>query len=463
MRVSRSLGFEGQGMSRKATRREQGRQHRRNWVSRAAVLLVGLLPLSCAHVMESTVGELTLSDPSLFPWPLCRSSLGAYFLPTSFVRVEVSEYKQGDTTFNVLEKVEAIVRPDSRRVFCLDHLASVVTSDQVLVTKTSDKIGDKVDGRGSQLLATVASNSIDQSAIIIRRAIRTAFTAMSGFRSFRGFRSNAAPDKTDTLANFEFDPFNQLRSAYINDRLRKTGFCLVLESYTYGGPLHAANAYCSDPLGYIERFKPPFAQLYAEYDTAPVAPRLPGIVYRPRVEFQLHIFMKDDPRGPERWLLRKSMPVMLENISPVLSLAVDRAVFTRKQIAFVFDKGSLQKMCLFKGSEALAAVQIPLEVVKSIARLPTEIFQIQYDEVTQSQKLVKAQTDLLLAQDKYLALLNSTEATTTPASGTIAQPDKEFAVKIDNSDKKNYTLGEFHELATFAGCEPKDVRQAPKK
>lgn len=180
-------------------------------------------------------------------------------------------------------------------------------------------------------------------------------------------------------------------------------------------------------------------------------PRMPGIVYRPRVEFQLHIFMKDDPDGSDRWLLRKSMPLPFENISPVLSLAVDRAAFTRKQMAFVFGKGSLERMCLFKGSEMLAAVQIPLEVVKSIVRLPTEVFQLQYDEVTQSSQLAKAQNDLLLAQQKYLALLNSPASTTDPANGSVSavQP---FEIKVtDEADLQK--LGDIKGLTEFAKCE----------
>ena len=378
---------------------------------------------------------------------------GRLFLPKSFVYVEVNEYKQDNKVFNVLEEVRPIVRPDSRRVFCLDHLTSAVTSDQVIIKKTSDTISatDGGNNPGSQLLSVVASNSIDQSAIIIRRAIRTAFTAMSAFRSFR-----AAGDivKTDSLASFEFDPFDQLKSARVNDRLRTTGFCLVLESYTYSGPLRDANAYCRDPLAYIGRRKAPFAEFYAEYDTAPVTPRLAGVVYRPRVAFQLHIFMKDDPKGADQWVLRRSMPVLLENVSPVLSLAVDRALFTRKQIALVFDKGSLQRMCLLKGSEALAAVEIPLEVVKSIVRLPTEVFQLQYDEVNQSKALVKAQTDLLRAQDQYLTLLNSTSSTTAPASGSVSVPDPNFKLTPDRTDLTGSTLGALDELASFSACNP---------
>lgn len=416
--------------------------------SGATALAIGLLPLACTQVMETTIGDLTVTEPQINPSPLCHSSLGAYFLPKSSVRVAVGQYTQGagSKPFNVLENIEAVVRPDSRRVFCLDHLASIAAADQIIIKKTVST------AEGSQLLATVASNSIDQTSIIIRRAIRTAFTAMSGFRSFR---VAGDPVRVDTLANFEFDPFDQPRSAEINANLKAAGFCLVLEAYTYSGSLRDADAYCRDPIGFIRGRKAPFVEAYADYDAAPIAPRFQGIVYRPRTAFQMHIFMKDDPKGPGQWLLRKSVPIMLENISPVLSLAVDRAAFTQKKIAFVFDKGSLQKVCIFKASEVLAAVQIPLEVVKSIARLPTQVFQIQYDEITQSKALVQAQTNLLLAQDKYMKLLNSAASTTDPVSGTIQEPRKDFAISPDPGDIDTmHTLGSLAELNTFAACEP---------
>jgi hypothetical protein len=422
------------------------------FIARVAVLVIALLPLACTQVMVSTIGDFEVTEPQIVPSPLCHSSLGAYFLPKSFVRVAVGKYTQGQgggKPFNVLENVEAVVRPDSRRVFCLDHLASIATSDQIIITKTSST------AEGSQLLSTVASNSIDQTSIIIRRAIRAAFTAMSGFRSFR---AAGDPVRVDTLANFEFDPFDQPRSAEINDNLKAAGFCLVLEDYTYGGPLRNADAYCRDPMAFVRNRKVPFVQAYAEYDAAPIIPRFPGIIYRPRTAFQLHVFMKDDPDGTGRWLLRKSIPILLENISPVLSLAVDRAVFTQKKIAFTFDRGSLLRVCIFKASEVLAAVQIPLEVVKSIARLPTQVFQLQYDEITQSKQLVQAQTNLLAAQQKYMKLLNNAESSTDSASGNIQSPRTDFQIAANPDDLDDvHTLGSLADLSTFATCDPANV------
>ena len=63
-----------------------------------------------------------------------------------------------------------------------------------------------------------------------------------------------------------------------------------------------------DPIGFMRNRRVPFVQAYADFDAAPIAPRFPGIVYRPRTAFQLHVFMKDDPKGAGRWLLRKSIP-----------------------------------------------------------------------------------------------------------------------------------------------------------
>ena len=123
-------------------------KRRRRWLARAAALGAGLLPLSCAHVMDTTVGDIAaVTGPyaAYAPSTVCHSSLGAYFLPKSTIKVMVAEYKLNDQVFNVLEDVAPVVKADSRRVFCLDHLTSVLTSDQIIIKKT----GDTKDG-GSQ-------------------------------------------------------------------------------------------------------------------------------------------------------------------------------------------------------------------------------------------------------------------------------------------------------------------------
>lgn len=400
-----------------------------------AASAVAALALAACSVMESTLTEYIPDAPAGVP-ANCHSSLGAYFLPKSFVKVEVRQYFQRSDRkllHNSLTNLETVVRADTRRMFCLDYLASLLSSDQIQVKKTSfAQKSSTAPGTGSQLLETVASSAVDQSAVILRRLIRTAFIAIGGFRDV-GFDSNDAII-FETVADFEYDPFDQHQSAYINDRLREFGFCLVLERYTFGQPGTSAPHYCGNPLGFMQR-ETAFGRTYAEFDVAAIAPRSPGILYRPRATFQLHVYVKNDPKGTDPWLLRKTMPVALENVSPVLSIGVDRAAFTKKQIALKFDRGVLTSVCIVKGSEVSEALNIPLEIVTNIAKLPTEMIQIQYDEITKSSALARAEQQLIMSQKSLIEVLNNTQ--NSPAQSVTGAapkgPDKFEIAAVDDS------------------------------
>jgi hypothetical protein len=115
------------------------------------------------------------------------------------------------------------------------------------------------------------------------------------------------------------------------------------------------------------------------------------------------------------------MAMQFENASPVLSIGVDRTLFTLKQIALIFDKGSLQNVCIFKKSEAVEAIKIPLQVVQAIAALPTDILQIQYDNISKSSALTKAEYDLINSQKKVIAAQNAAP------NGTVAAPTNQLS------------------------------------
>jgi hypothetical protein len=63
-----------------------------------------------------------------------------------------------------------------------------------------------------------------------------------------------------------------------------------------------------------------------------LAPRgVRGIYYRPRAAYSMSIYVKDDPGGGQKWRLGKVQPMRMENISPVIALGVDRALFAARQ------------------------------------------------------------------------------------------------------------------------------------
>jgi hypothetical protein len=413
---------------------------------RISVMLVTIALLaSCAPVMESArLGLIGEFDPA--PRVTCNSQLGSYALPKNFMRVQVHRVTTNSVTEFVLSSLDTLSRGDSRHTFCLDYLASAFAQDRVIVKKSG--------GSGTQLLQVVASKTVDQSAVIIRRFIQTAFVAIGNF----GFRKLGTSEEkqAEPVADLEFDPFDQVQSAYANDTLRKYGFCLVLEEYTFGrdpmkldsrgGP--PAHTYCRDPLA-VAVHPTPFAAIYADLDKTEVPPVESGIVYRPRSSYQLHIYGKDDPKGPEYWKLRVSQPVFLVNLSPVLAIRVDRNIFATKRIALKLEDGVLRNVCIFKTSELLEAIEIPLEVVKAVVRLPTQVIQVQYNQIKNETTLLTAETALINEQKKYIALLQGVEeaATATTPPSALGEPDKTKNVvviappKTDTVDLNTYATG----------------------
>src|SRR5215467_7088623 len=132
-------------------------------------------------------------------------------------------------------------------MFCLDYLASAFADDQISVQRTSatparaatpatttTPATAATSAYGSQLLRTIASNSVDQTSMIIRTLIKATFVSLSGFRSNSVTAPAGGTPQIEPLSDFEYDPFDQIQSTIVNDELRKYGICLVLESYTFG-------------------------------------------------------------------------------------------------------------------------------------------------------------------------------------------------------------------------------------
>lgn len=400
-------------------------RHRR--AGYALIIAAAALTAACTQILESTLYEYR-TDAAMDQPRNCHSTLGAYYLPRTYVHIKVSQvFVGGKLSENRIDLIDTITRPDTKRMFCLDYLASSLAHDHVKVRKTSSTATS-----GSQLLSTVASSSVDQTSLVVRTLIRAVFVGISGFRVAQ--KSEGTNQVIEPLGEFEFDPFDQVQSAIINDRLRQHGFCLVLETYTFGQPTTMADRYCRNPQKFMQT-ETAFGRSYVEFNSSLVAPVTPGILYRPRASYQLNVYAKDDPKSSDPWLLRRTMTIQAENISPVLSIGVDRAMFTLKQIALIFDKGALHNVCIVKKSEAVEAIKIPLEIVKGIAALPTEMLKIDYDNITKSHALAKAEYDLIAAQRQLIAIQKDANQKTAsaPTAATIAAPSA-FAIPAGYTD-----------------------------
>jgi hypothetical protein len=374
-------------------------------ISAGTIMVAGFMS-GCA-VTESNLVDISNASA-------CSSALGSYTLPRTYLRAVVERVKDENGTNIVMAPLAQIRRPDNDRFYCLDHLASAFAKDDVRITKaTLDVAVTKQDGtpgtasRPTQYLGIISSAAVDQTAIIIRkliRAIAIGITKNAGF--LRSKTETAAPPERTTLLTVEFDPFDAVGTAKANADLRKFGFCVALETFSFNTHRYGVPAYCNNPVR-VASDATEFSVRY-QADLRGEAKPLPakGIYYRPRANYRAMIFTNAEPDLPGRWKLSVMQDVTLENISPVIAVRIDRSVFAQRRMALVFDQGALLNVCLYKGSEVLGFIDIPLEIVRSIVALPVATLQVRYQELVTSTELYNAERQLIELQRKQIDYIN---------------------------------------------------------
>jgi len=396
--------------------------------------LAGAVLLAACSIVESERISLDVLDGSQG----CSSSLGWYALPKSYVRVRVAKIQDAPLRYDLLVEspasnnanadVDVVSHPDPALTFCLDYLQSITSGDTISVRKWpfgKDLTKNEVDANTTTYLGALLVNATDQTVQLAKYMSRIAFILSSGNPSFPG-RSTEAKGRT-ALLDLEFDPFDDRETARINATLSGYGFCLLFEDYTVALPEgadrgRAIDRYCNAPAA-AALASTPVAARYREIVSTPVDPKVRGIYYRPRADYRLSVYRKPDPRGAGSWTLRSTQTVSMENLSPVLALAVHRAAFAGKRINIIFDRGMPLTACIAKSSEIAEAVNIPLEVARGIVDLPGQILSIRINRDENQRKLLAAQTLLAnVLHNKELIKKNNGVAPTTGLNGATGSP-----------------------------------------
>lgn len=369
--------------------------------SLAAAALVSVAVAGCV-VIDSQEVVLPVRDA-------CNSSLGSYALPKTLIRIVIKGDSANPRVANTaLTDIQEISAHD--RVHCLDYLASSFAHDKVKVWRGDSATaidGLRTTTSSTQLLSFVSSSTIDYTSVIVRNIIRAIFIVLSRRPDFEPVQLRALKnaDNLTTLGDYTFDPFDLEALLRVNADLRPLGYCVILETSAADETARRGPAFCGDP-EYFRRERAPIFKAYVRYVEAEDAPaRIPGILYRPRLPYRLYVYAIDRPSTKKQWRLLRTVQVKLENISPVISIGVSRAVFANRRTALLFDRGALVSFCVSKGSEVEGAVEIPLEVVRSIVALPTQIVMVRIDEATKGAELLRAERDLINVQQQYIDFL----------------------------------------------------------
>ncbi|TBC25589.1 hypothetical protein ELH33_32955 (plasmid) [Rhizobium ruizarguesonis] len=329
--------------------------------------------------------------------PACASTAGSYALSYTTWSFKINQYPNEPPFISGLAPN---VRPDSHFVYCLDYLANAFSDDQLSI---GYDMTTQQTTKASGVLNYVASFAVDQSSIVIRRLIRSIFVVLSRDPSFSVRFGQTVPIEAPvTLHSFDEDPLDAEKMAGVNASIKDDGFCLVLRDFSFDDRRTGVQSYCNSPVSTVAAYPSPALSALRAQRWLRDHPERGGILYRPRLPYALEVYTKDDPSGPESWSLRQTKTVMLENLSPVVSLGIDRALFAQSHVGLEFDQGVLTNFCIARSSTISGLVDIPLDIVYGIVSLPSRTIVAEINRVQASQELVAAQTDLIVAQKQFI-------------------------------------------------------------
>jgi hypothetical protein len=351
---------------------------------RATAALGALLLLSACSMTSSS----DLLDPDAGG---CTGSAGGYYLAKSYLQVIVE--KDAKTGWPHLKSVNVLPKADRSAGYCLSFLASSTSRDTFVVQKDKEH----------NLLMKITSSAEDRSTQVVNTLVQTVFKALEAQAAFAANRSSGqGPPELVNAFNAEFDPFNEAQTDIVNDGLKDFGYCLLLDRGD-GGVWATNPRYCDDPLGSRGTRRLAEATEIANRGSR-IAGRFQaanGVLYRPRLPYTLYLMTnrnRDGRRVP--WHIWQSAPVYLENRSPILSVAVDRTYFATRKTTLLFDMGALQDVYVEKESEVANAAEIPLNIAKGVAALPSRLIQVRFDVTNRREQLIKAQDELIEAERK---------------------------------------------------------------
>lgn len=269
-----------------------------------------------------------------------------YYLPKRLIQVVIKEKQTGPT--EVAVNLQPAVADTSVRLEA--RLRHSVWGESKL------KIGTTANG----LLASVASSEVDQTGKVLEALADTAITAAKVAAGFPA--AQVAPAGQDREYQFLVDPPS---SAQTYTGIGGSSYNLTVEPI--GTPCTTTSS-C----------------LPAQGQT------FPGVVYRRSIPYQIKVLSGS--------AVVSDQLVSLPNHGPIGFAALKGSSFVTTNYDLRFEQGSLTSSDATRPSEALGAVQVPQNIVKSLVSLPTDLVQLKINTVGKEKELLEAQQALIKAQ-----------------------------------------------------------------
>jgi hypothetical protein len=292
-----------------------------------------------------------------------------YFLPKGLIRVQLKPDSLKTDDLELKTSVRYI--QDPKYFFTFQYLPKATFDDAVDVKLTEQGFLD-----------TIEVTTTDKTREIVGKVIEIA-KEVAKITAFPGAVAQIkAKQKIPKIPNidFEFDP-----DLFLNEE-RKTERRILEDSFLnpYDIKIELKRTF---PEGSFPK-------------QGPVDQK--GIYYRPLLPYEFSFSLKE-------FALYKNETMSLPNEAPILAVNLTRGPFITKKMSLTFKNGILTQMKVGKQSEVLGALDIPLDIVKSIVSLPTELIQFKMNYSSENKKLYDALLEEIQAKDALIDYLQERE------------------------------------------------------
>jgi hypothetical protein len=223
--------------------------------------------------------------------------------------------------------------PDPHHRFVVSHRPNLFSNDEIRVVVGKDSLLDLVE-----------VTSEDKSVEVVKKLVEIGKNMARIAAQAGGARST--PEEV-VLFKASFDPTSDIEVKRINQALRQVE----------GGPYEVS---------LTDRSPPGSKQANSTYQPGSTVGRnFQGVAFRPALAYGLSL--------SRQGIVQEVATVLLPNEAELLHMPVNRSAFVKKVQKLDFNEGMLIEAVLKKPSEALGAVEIPLEISRAILALPGEI------------------------------------------------------------------------------------------
>jgi hypothetical protein len=337
-------------------------------IATAALGVVALLLASCTPNTFSTYVDYKRQHGVL---------QGPYYLPRTLLTLTITTTGTDDT-ITAAKKVAP--DPNAKLLYRFEPSGF---SDDTLEVQTDE----------SGLLNSVSSLTTDRSGDIAVKIAETLFTVAT--------RGAALPTAdapvTKTIFQGTFDPFDQREKNWMKSELAGRKFCILVGTEVASSPDTQCGVKPSPPQGVGSSAA--FARsIDKDFE-------YPEIFYRRTKPTPIRVLKYND--AMKKWDTVWYGQESIFDKSELYEVALSRSEFIKRQTVLTFTNGALTGIKLDKPSEVLAAVSIPVKILRIAFAIPlaglqqeTASVKAQTDLADQQSKLINAQTSLLKLQIK---------------------------------------------------------------